>query len=121
MSNCGTTPMRARARRARIGTGSPKTVIEPPSGIAIPRTIRAIVLLPAPLGPNKPKHSPVFTQKDRSLTTGLPPYDFLTPENTIAAVDMKLEIKVCCCLLKEARTSNICPTRYNIHFPMSRT
>lgn len=73
LSNCGTTPIRTRAKVARTGSGSPSTVILPASGRTMPRTIRAIVLLPAPFGPSRPKHSPGATANDSPLTAILSP------------------------------------------------
>ena len=58
LSICGTTPTRMRASRAAFGTGSPTISISPPSGSMRPRQQRSVVVLPAPLGPSRPKHSP---------------------------------------------------------------
>ena len=54
-----------RAARARRGTGSPISSIVPPSGSISPRQSRSVVVLPAPFGPSRPKHSP---RADRRAT-----------------------------------------------------
>src|SRR5918912_562390 len=52
----------------------PPIVAEPPSaGISVAR-IRIVVVLPAPLGPTKPKISPAGTEKSTWSTATWPPY-----------------------------------------------
>jgi hypothetical protein len=46
-----------------------KKVMLPESGVVNPRHIRKVVVLPAPLGPITPKHSPAEIWKDKSSTT----------------------------------------------------
>ena len=72
LSNWGTTPTRARAKRERAGIGSPHRRIVPASGAAMPSSMRSVVVLPAPFGPSRPKHSPCWTWNDRPSTTVLP-------------------------------------------------
>src|SRR5450759_927572 len=48
--------------------GAPRMNAWPPVGLTRPRSILIDVLLPAPLGPRKPKISPRLTVKDRPLT-----------------------------------------------------
>jgi hypothetical protein len=73
LSICGTTPTRMRASRAARGTGAPTSSIVPPSGSIRPRQQRSVVVLPAPLGPSSPKHSPRRMSNDNPRTTSLPP------------------------------------------------
>jgi hypothetical protein len=73
LSNCGTTPTRARATRARLGIGSPHRRIVPASGEAMPSSMRNVVVLPAPFGPSRPKHSPASTWNDSPSTTVFSP------------------------------------------------
>jgi hypothetical protein len=40
----------------------------PEVGFINPQSIEISVVLPAPLGPNKPNISPLFTTKDKALT-----------------------------------------------------
>ena len=47
----------------------PKTVISPESGRMMSRIMRIVVVLPAPLGPRKPRISLGPTSNDRSATT----------------------------------------------------
>ena len=47
----------------------PSALIAPASGTVSPRHMRMVVVLPAPLGPITPRHSPGAMSKDRSLTT----------------------------------------------------
>ena len=66
-----------RAPRAgsRCGASWPRpacrqdTAILPPSGLKMSSIMRMVVVLPAPLGPSRPKISPAHTSNDTSLTT----------------------------------------------------
>src|SRR5512145_1996945 len=51
----------------------------PASGAVMPMSIRSVVVLPAPLGPRKPKISPDRTSKDRSRTACRSPKRFEIP------------------------------------------
>src|SRR5207244_10449722 len=79
LSICGTTPTRMRASRAAFGTGSPTSVMVPALGSLKPRQHRSVVVLPAPLGPSRPKHSPRRIAKSRPCRTSLLPYDLRKP------------------------------------------
>jgi hypothetical protein len=48
----------------------------PASGVVKPKHIRNVVVLPAPLGPMTPKHSPGEMWNDKSSTTVLSPKRF---------------------------------------------
>jgi len=54
--------------------------ISPESGLIMSIIILMIVVLPAPLGPIKPKISPCPTLKEMPLTTLVSLKDLLTPE-----------------------------------------
>eukprot|EP01136_Pigoraptor_vietnamica_P001125 Opistho-1_new@27347 len=58
---------------ASRGMSCPKAVMLPASGVVRPRHMRMVVVLPAPLGPITPRHSPGTMSKHRSLTTVCPP------------------------------------------------
>jgi hypothetical protein len=45
----------------------------PSSGTVSPRHMRMVVVLPAPLGPMTPRHSPGAMENDRSSTTVVVP------------------------------------------------
>ena len=66
------TPMR-RSREVSRGHGLvPRSDTVPPSGRRSPSTISSVVVLPAPLGPRIPKHSPLRTSKLIESTTVRP-------------------------------------------------
>src|SRR5205823_9252635 len=67
------------ACRAALGTSSPTSLIDPAFGSVRPRQQRSVVVLPAPLGPSRPKHSPRWIEKSRPFTTSLSPYDLRKP------------------------------------------
>ncbi len=46
----------------------PSTWIDPEVGRLRPSIISSVVVLPAPLGPSMPKHSPRWTKKEMSST-----------------------------------------------------
>src|SRR6478672_3202221 len=62
----------------------PSTVAEPAVGATRPRTIRSVVLLPAPFGPRKPVTAPGRTSKLRSFTAATFPKRFDRPRTEIA-------------------------------------
>jgi hypothetical protein len=66
-------PPRRRRARAAASTGRPFQRTAPPSGSRTPRTIRIAVVLPAPLGPTKPKSWPAPTAKLRSSSATVSP------------------------------------------------
>jgi hypothetical protein len=47
--------------------------------LALPVRISTVVVLPAPLGPSKPKTSPGWISKSILFTAWISPYDFLRP------------------------------------------
>ncbi len=62
------------ARTSRTGS-RPSTAIEPLSGARRPSTHSMVVVLPAPLGPMRPKISPRATSKLTPSTASVRPYD----------------------------------------------
>ena len=56
-------PRRAREARARVGVVPQLDNLDPDF---------SVVVLPAPLGPSRPKHSPAATARSRPLTTSAP-------------------------------------------------
>ncbi|MNQ99150.1 hypothetical protein D3C85_1148740 [compost metagenome] len=78
LSNCGTTPTRMRACGARCGIGSPHSMSVPEAGVVRPSSMRSVVVLPAPLGPSRPKHWPRWTSRSRLSTTTVSPYSLRT-------------------------------------------
>ena len=61
LSSPGRYPTRPRTARASFWQSRPKTDAEPPVGRMRSINRRIIVVFPAPLGPRKPKISPVST------------------------------------------------------------
>ena len=55
---CGTTASRARARTGSTATSMPPTSAAPPLGRTLVVSMPTVVVLPAPLGPSRPKTSP---------------------------------------------------------------
>src|SRR5262249_33104117 len=51
----------------------PRTSTSPEVGSSKPSRISIVVVLPAPLGPRRPKHSPVRTSRSRPLTASTGP------------------------------------------------
>src|SRR5208337_1181434 len=67
--------MRAPAESAR----SPRTDTVPLSGTTRPTMLRISVLLPAPLGPSNPRHSPLFSSSVMPLTAVKSPKRLTSP------------------------------------------
>ena len=65
-------------RRGRPATGWPSQRISPASARRIPRQIRIVVVLPAPLAPRKPKISPRGTLKDSASSASVAANRFVT-------------------------------------------
>jgi hypothetical protein len=63
----GRFPTRARTSTLCLCVSRPKTSARPPVGRMNPRSVRMVVVLPAPLGPRKPKTSPSSTSRSTSL------------------------------------------------------
>src|SRR5258708_11182203 len=79
-ASCSCTPMRScRARAWRIGSRS-RTEIAPRSGVRSPSTHSIVVVLPAPLGPIRPKICPASTSKEMPSTATVDPYVFRIAE-----------------------------------------
>ena len=74
----------ARPGARRLAYGIPSTVAEPSVGDTRPRTIRSVVLLPAPFGPRNPVTTPGWTSRLRSSTAVTDPKRFVTPRTEIA-------------------------------------
>src|SRR5258708_12993072 len=75
-------PMRSRLSCV---AGCPRISMVPESG---PRTfmiMRRVVVLPAPLGPRRPKAAPRGTARERSSTATCPEKALLTPERRMAS------------------------------------
>ena len=59
------------------------TVTRPAVGGRMPAMVRSVVVLPAPLGPTRPRMSPARTSKLRSLTAVRSPYVLENPSTRI--------------------------------------
>ena len=77
------TPILARSASAldRVRV-SPNSVTSPRLGVSRPVSRRTVVVLPAPLGPSRPKARPVEAWKDSSETTSRLPNSFVRPVAT---------------------------------------
>ena len=75
----GTTPKRCLILRPEVLVSSPKTFSEPEVDGDTHPIIRIVVVLPAPLGPRKPKHSLVLTSKSIPRTASVVSKAFLNP------------------------------------------
>src|SRR5215831_3148161 len=64
---------------------SPSTLIDPRSGFRSPSTHSIVVVLPAPLGPIRPKISPWQTSNDTSSTATSEPYVLRQPATWMTA------------------------------------
>jgi hypothetical protein len=62
-SSCGTMPTLRRAWAYALTTSFPMTVTRPPVARASPASTLIRVVLPAPLGPSRPKNSPASMSK----------------------------------------------------------
>src|SRR6266849_4377157 len=69
-------PRRCRSSPASKLQRSPSTSTSPESAAVSPSQISIVVVLPAPLGPSRPKHSPVRTSSSRSSTATTSLYSF---------------------------------------------
>lgn len=67
-TSCSATPAMRRTWAACVATSKPPTVARPVVGVESVVSIETVVLLPAPLGPRKPKIPPDLTLNDTSLT-----------------------------------------------------
>src|SRR5688572_10091263 len=71
-TSCMANPMRALTSLAWRSTSRPRTRAEPPEALCRVPRMRIVVVLPAPLGPRKPKISHFSTSKLTSLTAWVP-------------------------------------------------
>src|SRR6188508_1991606 len=71
--------MRGLIASASCETSTPRTDTSPPSGWRSPSRISTVVVLPAPLGPSRPKISPLATSKSMPSTAWTSPYRFVRP------------------------------------------
>jgi hypothetical protein len=62
----------------------PSTLTSPASRLRYPSRISTIVVLPAPLGPSRPKTSPLSTLKSTPRTASTAPYALRSPLTVIA-------------------------------------
>ena len=83
-SSCGTHPSAARA--SDESAGEPKTATLPASGMTRPTMARISVLLPAPFGPSRPRHSPPRSSSEMPSTAVTGPKR-LTSESTSSGID----------------------------------
>src|SRR6185312_10164530 len=73
--SCSDTPMRRRIAASSRSQRRPRISISPEVASRSPSAISSVVVLPAPLGPSRPKHSPRSTSRSRPRTAstgGLP-------------------------------------------------
>src|SRR5271156_1950075 len=81
---CGMTPIASRTRRAWRATSKPATQALPSLGGSSVVSIRTNVVLPAPLGPSRPKTSPRRTSKLTLSTAVNWPKRLLRPSTLMA-------------------------------------
>ena len=70
--SCGMMPMRALISLGWRTTSLPKTETVPDVGGMKQEMMRITVVLPAPFGPRKPKHSPFLMEKSMPSTARRP-------------------------------------------------
>src|SRR5208337_4109205 len=66
--SCSVTPIRSRIAVSSVAQCSPRTSTAPDVGWFSPSRISTVVVLPAPLGPSRPKHSPTEISRSIPLT-----------------------------------------------------
>src|SRR5579872_553491 len=71
--SCSATPIRRRTEAPSVATSKPATNARPEVGGSSVHSIRTVVVLPAPLGPRKPKTSPAETVRSIPFTASIPP------------------------------------------------
>ena len=67
----GSTPSRRLASTGSAHTSWPSTYAAPASGRSSPTAIDSVVVLPAPLGPSRPKNEPAGTSRSTPATATL--------------------------------------------------
>src|SRR5579871_889155 len=76
--------MRALAAAGSAQTSIPSTQTCPASGRSRPVAMRSVVVLPAPLGPTRPKNEPRGTSSDSPATATFAPNRLARPRSTTA-------------------------------------
>ncbi len=83
LRSCGPATRSAGRARRRAGAfeahRSPSTSTSPASGAVSPSQNSIVVVLPAPFGPSRPKHSPAWTSSAILLTATTSSYAFRSP------------------------------------------
>src|SRR5713101_3517650 len=82
--DCSCTPITPLTFSGSRRTSMPATSTCPSSAVRSPSRISTVVVLPAPLGPSRPKISRSFTRKEMPSTATRLPYRFRNPSTTIA-------------------------------------
>src|SRR5580700_7414472 len=85
-------PSRARLKVGMPASDIPSNKISPWSKRSCPQTQLNSVVLPAPLGPTRPTHSPGRTSKPMLLTAWIPPKDLLTPVSLRRGADSAIGV-----------------------------
>src|SRR5512142_592700 len=85
-SPSGTTPIWRFTSSGSCPRSRPRTRARPEVGASRPVSILMVVLLPAPLGPRKPKNAPEGTESVRSATAGFPSKTRVRPSVSIASI-----------------------------------
>src|SRR3954471_19788271 len=70
----------------------PSTRAVPPSGRASVVSMRTTVVLPAPLGPSRPRTRPSGTSNDTPFTASTVPKHFTSPSATIAGSGTRVSL-----------------------------
>src|SRR6478735_7424662 len=84
LSPSGSTPSRRLAATGSDHTSRPRTNTCPASGRSRPVTIERVVVLPAPLGPTRPKNDPRGTSRSTPLTAMTSPKRLPSPRMAMA-------------------------------------
>src|SRR6476660_3344795 len=84
LSPSGSTPSRRLAATGSDHTSRPRTNACPASGRSRPVTIERVVVLPAPLGPTRPKNDPRGTSRSTPLTATRSPNRLPSPRMAMA-------------------------------------
>src|SRR5688572_5146581 len=84
-SSSGSTPMRRLMPSRSVSSGRPSIITSPAVGRSRPVSILIVVLLPAPLGPRKPKKRPRATLKVSPSTAVFSRKTLVRPRTTIAS------------------------------------
>src|SRR2546425_8935983 len=80
-----TSPIRDRTAAGSCETSIPATCASPEVGRSSVQRMLIVVVLPAPLGPRKPKTSPCSTARSIPRTASMSPYVFTRPLTSITA------------------------------------